>query len=175
MMQQGRRQEINRLAEKIRSALELNEVPFPVEEAVKRLGGRVEIQTTSVDAFVKKEGDSFLVGLREQPETRRRFSVAHELGHLFLHMGYIIDLQKWGKIDEYKDSPKYRYGFTEEEYEAHEFAAALLMPTVEFRARVQGAIQNGQVRLAPIAEYFNVSIHAARVRGQWLGLFEWNQ
>ncbi len=30
-----------------------------------------------------------------QPPNRKSFTIAHELGHLFLHMGYIIDEERW--------------------------------------------------------------------------------
>lgn len=162
------------MAGQIRRALELDVTPFPVDTAVERLGGRIEVSASpEAEALVKKEGDSFVIALAAQPETRRRFSVAHELGHLFLHMGYLIEPEKWAAIDEYRDAPKYRYGFSEEEYEAHEFAAALLMPAEAFRARVAALSKGDRTPLRPIAEEFQVSLDAARVRGQWLGLFEW--
>jgi Zn-dependent peptidase ImmA (M78 family) len=31
----------------------------------------------------------------DKARARRNFSVAHELGHLFLHMGYIVSPEKW--------------------------------------------------------------------------------
>lgn len=173
-MLNSRRQEINRLASQIRHALELDVTPFPVDTAVERLRGRIELSESSeAEAMVKKAGDSFVIALAAQLETRRRFSVAHELGHLFLHMGYLIDPEKWAAIDEYRDAPKYRYGFSEEEYEAHEFAAALLMPADAFRSSVARLATGGRTPLNPIAEQFQVSMDAARVRGQWLGVFEW--
>lgn len=171
-----RRREINRIAEKVRAALELDEIPFPVDDAVDRLGGTVEDTSgDDFEAMVQKRGDdSFRIVVSEQGENRRRFCIAHEIGHLFLHMGYIVDPEKWDGIDEYKDSPKYRFGFSEEEYEAHEFAAALLMPETEFRKVVKKNTKGNQVNLEPVASHFKVSTQAAKIRGQWLGMFEWN-
>lgn len=77
-----------------------------------------------------------------------------------------------GKSEEYWDSPKFRYGFSEEEDEAQEFATALLMPEEEFRSIVRKWRSGGRVELSPLAKYFQVSTHAARVRGQRLGIFE---
>lgn len=175
-MDPTRRLEINRIAQKVRSALELTQVPFPVDTAVQRLGGSVELADLKEgEALVRKRDASFVIQVKNQAEVRRRFSVAHELGHLFLHMGFILDPTRWERIDEYLDSPKFRYGFSEEEYEAHEFAAALLMPEEEFRNVVRKFTSEGTVELSPIADHFQVSMHAARVRGQWLGIFEWGQ
>jgi len=89
-------------------------------------------------------------------------------------MGYILEPARWEHVDEYRDAPKYRYGFSDEEYEAHEFAAALLMPSDDFKAEVTRLSRDGHAPLKPLAECFHVSPDAARVRGQWLGIFEWN-
>jgi Zn-dependent peptidase ImmA (M78 family) len=35
-----------------------------------------------------------------QSEERRKFTIAHELGHLFLHMGYLLDSDLWSGQDE---------------------------------------------------------------------------
>lgn len=164
------------MAEKVRKALDLLDVPFPVEDAIARLGGTVEGMTADQgEALIRKSGDAFVIQIAELPERRRRFSLAHELGHLFLHMGFIIDPSRWESIDQYRDSPKHRYGFSEEEYEAHEFAAALLMPETEFRSAVRTHTADGRTDLKPVADHFEVSVHAARTRGQWLGIFEWGQ
>lgn len=174
-MERSRRLEINDLALKVRRALDLDKTPFLVDEAVTRLGGSIVSIQSDADAFVRKEGDAFVIGLAEQPPTRRRFSIAHELGHLFLHMGYLIDKSRWESIKEYQDSPKFRYGFSEEEYEAHEFAGSILMPADEFRAAVRELSNDGRTPLGPLAAKFEVSPDAARTRGQWLGLFEWSR
>lgn len=172
-----RRTEIGNLAAELRKALDLEKAPFDVEEAVRRLGGTIhDLEVDGGEAMVKKNGDGFVVHVAPQSSSRRRrFSIAHELGHLFLHMGFVTDSDRWGASDDYLDSPKYRYGFTEEEHEAHEFAANLLMPAAEFRALVSRLTRSGRTPLSPIADHFDVSIEAARVRGQWLGLFDWNQ
>lgn len=172
-MERSRREEINGLALKVRLALDLDQTPFPVEQAVRRLGGRIDEALEGADALVRKDGEAFVIALAQQSETRKRFSIAHELGHLFLHMGYLIDKPRWEAIDEYRDSPKFRYGFSEEEYEAHEFAGAILMPAGEFRSAVRELSRGGRTPLSPLAERFSVSVGAARTRGQWLGIFEW--
>jgi Zn-dependent peptidase ImmA (M78 family) len=88
-------------------------------------------------------------------------------------MGYIIDKAKWASIDEYKDSPKYRRGHSEEEFEAHEFAAAFLMPEAAYRHLVGKYSTPQGVNLGPIAKAFNVSVDAARMRGRWLNILSW--
>lgn len=173
-MRQSRREHINRLAESIRTACELG-TPVDVHAAVRRLGGElVEEDDADFEAKIERVGTGFRISLGPQPhEQRRRFSVAHELGHLFLHMGYLIDESKWQKVGAYTDSVYYRFGYNTEEFEANEFAAALLMPRAEFAQIAQRYQRGGAFRPQSIADHFAVSAEAAVNRGRWLGLFSW--
>jgi Zn-dependent peptidase ImmA (M78 family) len=171
-----RRSQINALADRIRETLELSSYPVDVEEAVARLKGQIrDVEPPDAEAKIRKEGQGFVIELTPtSTDERRRFSIAHELGHLFLHMGYLIAPTKWHAINEYKDSPLYRFGFTEEEYEAHEFAGALLMPKHEFhRIAYNYRTANNAYNVGPLAAHFGVSLPAAKTRGRWLGLFAW--
>lgn len=174
-MQQVRRDQINRLAETVRATCELS-TPVDVEVAVERLRGEIEeVADAELEATIEKHGDGFRITVfTDKHESRRRFSVAHELGHLFLHMGYLIDKDRWSQVGTYVDSVYYRYGFNIEEYEANEFAGAFLMPRAEF-AKVANRHRTGNTyQIGLIAEHFQVSVDAAKIRGRWLGLFSWD-
>lgn len=173
-VQHHRREQINKLAESVRRACDLA-TPVNVDNAVARLNGSIAtVVDGGYEARIEKDGQRFTISLAgDQYETRRRFSIAHELGHLFLHMGYLIDEDKWASVGTYTDSVYYRYGYTTEEFEANEFAAALLMPRPDF---VRIATQHqaaGGYRISAVAEHFCVSTEAALNRGRWLGLFSW--
>lgn len=175
-MDARRRKEINDFADRLRDALDLR-VPVDVELAVERLGGKIAYdETLTYEAMIAKKGETFEIRLSETPvtEARKKFSIAHELGHLFIHMGYIISREKWERISDYKDSAMYRYGHTEEEFEANEFAAALLMPAEMFRNVAEQHYDYGAFSIPGIAERFGVSREAAINRGRWLGIFSWN-
>lgn len=174
-MQQARRDQINRLAETIRATCDLT-TPVDVELAVQRLRGEIDrVDDAEMEAKIEKRGDGFRITLaNDVHENRRRFSVAHELGHLFLHMGYLIDKGRWSQVGTYVDSVYYRYGFNIEEYEANEFAGAFLMPRAEF-VQVANRHRSGDTyQIGPIADHFKVSVDAAKIRGRWLGLFSWD-
>ena len=105
-----------------------------IDDVVKKIGGTV-IQDDQIseysDGFIKKTSEqSFeIVVSIHQSNGRRNFTIAHELGHLFLHMGYKINHDIWNEqINTY-----FRRGNTEEEYEANEFAAAFLMPKRKYK------------------------------------------
>lgn len=172
-MDATRRQYIVWLADTVRQACDLG-VPADVHGAVTRLGGCVDVVAgADFEAKVEKvESGGFRITVaRESTEERQRFSIAHECGHLFLHMGYLIDETKWASITDYRDSVYYRFGYTQEEYEANEFAAALLMPAPAFADVARRHVRAGVCDVAAIAAHFDVSVPAARVRGRFLGLF----
>jgi Zn-dependent peptidase ImmA (M78 family) len=86
------------------------------------------------------------------PKTRQRFTIAHELGHIFLpwHKGTIAS-----DINEYSISTHMMY--RDMESEANRFASELLMPTkwiitvldqnIPFKARVEKILQDAGVSL----------------------------
>ena len=170
-------QERNIINELTEAVIEHYGIQIPVQnmvEVVSRIGGRISFGnriSTLGDGCIRKEGDSFVIMIDpSQPENRINFTIAHELGHLFLHMGYAIDRNLWQSQD---TDPYYRYGNTAMEYEANEFAAALLMPKREYKNIIDMYTTGDIVDTAKVAEYFNVSVGAAANRGKWLGYLEW--
>ena len=86
---------------------------------------------------------------------RKKFTLAHELGHHFLHEGIKLRLDNL----DYSSNSKN----TVEESGANYFAAALLMPK-ELLIR----LINKKKSVEEIAEYFQVSLSAARNRIRWV-------
>lgn len=169
---------INSLAEKLIEVLNL-EIPIPIEKVPSMLGGKLkecrESDMNNMEAMIQKSGkESFIIYISDsKPINRKRFSIAHELGHLFLHMGYLIRPELWEQEDEYKDSIYYRYGYNKEELEANEFAGAFLMPEKKFRAVAKQHLEKGYYDLEAISTYFKVSTEAVKIRGRQLGMFSW--
>ena len=170
--------EISALAGVVRESLELS-VPVDVVKAVDRLGGtvkEVEVAPGLPEAAVRRTGERFEITIRkDHVEVRKRFSVAHEIGHLILHMGYLISPERWGHSSEYCDSVYHRFGYGIEEAEANLFAAAFLMPEEEFRGAV---MELGRRKDLPskdlvkeLALQFRTSFRAALWRGEELGIF----
>lgn len=172
------RNKINALSDKIRAALEFTEAPYNPEQAVIDLGGVIQYDITETDfeAYIEKvSGTGFCIHLKPSENVKReRFTIAHELGHLFLHMGYLIDPEKWEKADSLKESAFYRDNrYSSEEFQANEFAAAFLMPKAEFINVANRYLQGNKYDTDAIAEHFKVSRKAASNRGKWLGIFQW--
>lgn len=127
-----------------------------LDDVVARFGGRLIYRT--MDEWILQDGGAIYVhGPRDfdiaiarfTSPTRDRFTIAHELGHYFLH-------SRQGEIPLIVG----RLGDSPIEREANRFAAALLMPEAEFRAAC--ADLGGNLDL--VAARFNVSRDAAKAR-----------
>lgn len=162
---------INSLTKDILDSFDI-EIPIQnMDDIVKQLGGSVQEDIRFSDGAVLKEGETFKILVSPfQDEKRRRFTIAHELGHLFLHMGYLINKELWEQQDE---NIYYRIGSSEKEYQANEFAAAFLMPQKTYVEKMNENIIGNKVNTLKIAEYFNVSVEAASNRGKFLGYLKW--
>lgn len=142
-----------------------------IDEIVEKLGGTIQKEAFFSDGAVEKEGNGFKIIVSPfQDEKRERFTIAHELGHLFLHMGYRTNNELWEKQE---NNIYHRIGNSEKEYQANEFAAAFLMPATEYLSVLNKVAEGNMVDTSKIAEYFNVSIEAAANRGKFLGYLRW--
>lgn len=169
------RLEIDKKAYDFRNKVKIT-TPIDFEKLVKEgLGGTLKDTTKESipDAQIVRSGDSFVISVNKQKDVwRQRFSIAHEIGHLILDMGYDINSKSFNGGD--LNTSFDREGDTQQEYAANEFAAALLMPKDEFRFFVDKNTNNkNMVSIETVADHFNVSIQAALTRGKFLGIFKW--
>lgn len=131
-----------------------------VRELTKKLGGRIEESRdfiTEESLHVYDKGD-FVIRLPLMTSHRRdTFTIAHELGHYFLH--YRLKAEDGEKRFS-------RGGRDRAETEANVFAAALLMPSTDFRRSYRA--NKGDI--GAVSDEFGVSEAAASVRASVLGL-----
>ena len=142
-----------------------------IELLVLRLGGKIEYKSPTrqdgrlPESIIVRSTKDFTIYLPSMTSPQRdRFTIAHELGHFWLHYplaakkvpGLPMMATRW--VDELNSE------LVRTEWEANWFAAAFLMPEVQFRA----AYNKGGADFA--ACEFNVSAHAARVRAKSLSL-----
>lgn len=131
-----------------------------IRKLVDLLGGRVLVGNSEESLHVDEE-DRFTIFVPSSTSMRRdRFTIAHELGHYFLH--YLYPQQRGA-------ASFARGGRNRAETEANVFASSLLMPANAFR-RMHGVL-DGDVRA--LAAHFDVSPAAANVRCEVLGLPGW--
>ncbi|QNT78289.1 ImmA/IrrE family metallo-endopeptidase [Entomobacter blattae] len=143
---------------------------------VHDLNGTVSIKDIydgNPDSILIEADSSFIIFISGITGPRRdRFTIAHELGHLFLHFlpehsknnSYRMRATRW--VDE-EDSDQRRA-----EREANIFAAELLMP----KERFIGFFEENKIdttdnaSIVKVSDYFGVSLSAAKVRVSSLGL-----
>jgi Zn-dependent peptidase ImmA (M78 family) len=139
-------------------------IPVDVEGLALALG--ISVKTPflpdNVSGMIRKRGeDDYEISVNAtHPETRQRFTIAHELGHFVLHRSLMGD----GNVDDraYRSDGSIqnnRIGPAQEQ-EANQFAANLLMPMEgikKFRSRAKGDI-------GALARMFNVSEGAMKIR-----------
>lgn len=173
------RNAINQFVEDLREKAQLKKT-LSMENLInliKQLDGEVKFDymPLDIDGKIERKGENFIITLNNNisNEERKKFTLAHELGHLFIHMGF-LNPKQWQKEPEFIDSTFYRQGYSREEYEANEFAAALLMPKDEFIKKAKEFSINNRCNINKLADYFGVSTEAALTRGRWLGIFEWD-
>lgn len=144
---------VGRIATVVTKAVDY-ELGESLEDVIRALGGRLHY--LDVIAWEETDDGSILVhGPQDfdiclaqfNSDLRDRFTVAHELGHYFLH-------SKQGDIQ----IEAARFGTGRAEWEANWFAAALLMPEDDVRQQYD---RTGEVGLA--ARY-QVSTEALKVR-----------
>lgn len=159
---------INSLAKDIIDAYDIHIPIHDMNDVVTMLGGCIEENNSVCDSAIKKQNDRFVIYIPSSYSTeRKRFAVAQELGHLFLHMGYKISQKLW---DKQKNMVYYESKSPLEEYQANDFADALLMPKDIYKKVLEQYTTGNKVQTAKIAEYFGVSVSVAYSRGKSLGL-----
>lgn len=158
---------INNLTQDI---VELYDIQIPlqsIEAIVNKLGGHIE---KSFEEGIKRQNGIFVIAVSKfQSAEGRTFTIAHELGHLFLHMGYRIDLNLW---NQQKNGVYYSTNNILKEYQANEFAAAMLMSWKKYKEVLDKNIIGNKVDVSNIASHFGVSIFAASNRGKFLGYLQ---
>ncbi|MFF8843411.1 ImmA/IrrE family metallo-endopeptidase [Streptomyces sp. NPDC015127] len=123
--------------------------------------------------LLRREGQPPVIGVNDtHPERRQRFTIAHELGHLLLHPGREVVLDRPVRIN-LRDRAS-SMATDQEEIEANAFAASLLMPTEMLRSELLNlgpAIRQDPDRCTvQLADVFRVSTAAMGFRLINLGL-----
>lgn len=140
--------------------LNVKPTPFDLDDFINKIGIELRrvVMADDISGQLQKNGNGkWVISVNSlHHQKRQRFTLAHELGHYFLHRNRAI---------EFIDKALYRSSQMDSmEYEANNFAGALLMPKkilIEF-IKMKGA--NAEI----ISDYFDVSVLAAKIRVETL-------
>jgi Zn-dependent peptidase ImmA (M78 family) len=156
----------------LRSLSEIN-LPIKIEEIAKLRGVKVIPYPLGEDVsgLLSIEDGQGTIGYNQtEPKIRRRFTIAHELGHYELHKDksdLFVDKQFIYRSEKSKSTPINQ----KMEQEANAFASAILMPTDLVRQEVD-KIQldlGSEEAIKELAKIFEVSTTAMSIRMSSLG------
>jgi Zn-dependent peptidase ImmA (M78 family) len=177
-----RRKHIRTIVEKILEDRQIRKAPVAVESIVHSLG--IQIKSDRVDdalsGFLVRgaETGTAVIGVNAgHSQARRRFTVAHELGHYLLHEGEVVhfDGERPGFTVNLRNQES-ATGESDLEREANLFAAELLMPA-RFLERDLPKVRridllDEALVLKELAEEYKVSVQALTFRLANLGLIK---
>ena len=152
---------ISNILSKDLSSLE-DKFVFPVGELADKIGLKVEFVSLPEGQSGALDIENKIIYVNDNCSgTRNLFTIAHEIGH------YIISLENGNKHSKNRFDSKREYTEEEleEEKEANNFAAELLMPKEKFKK----IFIEYSFNLTKIAEYFGVSRVACEYRAMNLG------
>lgn len=137
-------------------------VPLDVDAIALRLG--VQIQRVPMEGdlsgrlYRAENSDKWILEVNHSHHmNRQRYTIAHELGHFCLHKHL---------SQRFEDQVFFRGAeSSKEEWQANDFAGAILIPESEFR----DLVRSGMSDIELLAEQFGVSTLALRIRAKNLG------
>lgn len=119
-------------AQELLARLDIKSVPIPVEKIAKALGVQVRFSPfdDELSGMIYVKDGVPIIGVNSlHHPNRQRFTIAHELGHLELHLEMITNNVHVDKnFPVLMRDPKSATGIEKIEIEANQFAAELLMP-----------------------------------------------
>ncbi|MHC5373125.1 ImmA/IrrE family metallo-endopeptidase [Enterococcus sp. LJL120] len=166
---QNKKLVIAKLATEVRKELNMNDkINIDMLKVLEELDVTLEENSyRGAEGTIRLKDGKYIISLERsynENNPRDKFTLAHELGHLFLHIN---------EDEESKNKVFTRNGTTQAEYDANEFAANFLMPEGLFRKTVEDLKHNNMVDVNDLARKFGVSYDAALTRGRFLGVFKW--
>ncbi len=181
--------EIERRAGKF--ADEMGIVPGqPLEEIAAKLGGRVNFHgfkgaSEDLEWILVHPGGAFDINLPEDTSALRdRYTVAHELGHLYLHFPLVesdgpksglvaarkLIIHDRGTMASRQPNQEQIENWERAEEEADRFARALLMRSDDFSDVWNSTNRDQRSKVLACAYFFEVSQNLARWRAKEMGL-----
>ena len=150
-------------AEELLKSLAVQSIPVPVEDIARKCNIRISRAPSKEFSglLVRKRGESLIGVNSKEPGARQRFTIAHELGHLFLHH------TQNAFVDYLEHRQPSRTPLRDvKEKEADRYAAAVLMPRSRLEKDFQKTARGGfsPKHLKVLAKKYGVSEQAMNFR-----------
>ncbi|MFA6486493.1 MAG: ImmA/IrrE family metallo-endopeptidase [Candidatus Magasanikbacteria bacterium] len=157
-------QAIQLMTKKILQHFNVTQAPIPVEQIAEKMNIKISYapSTDYSGILIRKDGGALMGINSDESPGRRRFTVAHELGHYFLEKGNAVSI-------DYRDNNS-RPDKTVHETNADFFAANLLMPKWLLANDYKSTQGSYEERLVRLSERYQVSREAMMWRLKNLNL-----
>lgn len=144
------------------------ELPINLENLAEKAGIQIKyVDDPETSGFAyQKSGVKYIGVNNNESHVRQRFTIAHELGHMFLHRQDPLRYDPTADFVFYRDE-KSTMGIDPKEIEANAFAAELLMPEDIVRKEIKdmkGIDLHDPEAVGRLADKFGVSQAAIAVR-----------
>lgn len=141
--------------------------PVPIDEIARGEGATTIVRhfNNEISGLLLREGNSIIIAVeRNQPPTRKRFTIAHECGHLMLHQGKEVRVDTAFRVN--LRSPESSTAEDVEEIESNAFAAAILMPEAFLRKEIDKLVFDidDEECVKALAKRYQVSAQAMTLR-----------
>lgn len=151
----------------------IDSLPIPVERLARSLGAtlRYEPFEGDISGVVFRDGTDIVVGVNSlHHPNRQRFTIAHEIGHILLHKGKEVHIDRPIRVN-LRDGVSSQ-AVDSEEIEANRFASTLLLPRHLLVPDLeQQALEvDDEEQLKRLASKYRVSLQALTIRLQNLGI-----
>lgn len=163
-----RSKKIQRLVEQLLNEHQISSPPIDVFSIAKTKGiDIIQGDLEDVSGILFREGNRIIIGVNQNHiETRKRFTVGHEIGHLILHGDEPLHVDKVFAVNLRNHVSSEAVDLRE--IEANAFAAELLMPTDMIRQKIQvlpGILDyEKDAVIRKLAKEFKVSPQAMTIR-----------
>lgn len=163
--------EITQRVDELLRRFDIRRPPVPVDRVAKRL--KLLLAPLPADdeisgAIVRKDGHVVIAINPAHHINRQRFTIAHELGHYFLHEGLEQHVDQNFRVSWRNADSSKAVNWTE--IQANRFAAELLMPTKFMQRDLDSLNQIDKRTVALLASKYVVSPEAMKIRLSQLGI-----
>lgn len=158
---------IQSIVQLLREKHNLKSFPVDVKQLAEAAGATIRYDEfdDGLSGFAYQKHGSKFIGINStESDERQRFTIAHELGHLFMHKQNTVNYDVGIML--FRDSHSSN-GTDVKEIEANNFAAELLMPEEHIRkdvVRMGGIDLEDDEALSNLADKYGVSRRAMIVR-----------
>ncbi|MXW19490.1 MAG: ImmA/IrrE family metallo-endopeptidase [Gammaproteobacteria bacterium] len=145
-------------------ACDVSEVPVPVEVIAEHLGARVayaRYKGELAGVLMRRDNGPAVIGVNSAHHiNRQRFTIAHECGHLCLHKGKDVYVDRSFRMSVSNRDKRSAQAIDPEEIEANRFAAELLMPLDRLLDDISEFDIEDDKALKELADRYAVSVQA---------------